>query len=66
MRLSPVWVAVVAIAAPLGGTLSANAQTLNSSEQTAEVVIPEINQAIRASESLELHSNSTEVESVVT
>ncbi|MEA5582975.1 BamA/TamA family outer membrane protein [Nodularia harveyana UHCC-0300] len=36
MRLSPVWVAVVAIAAPLGGSISANAQTINSSEQTTE------------------------------
>lgn len=66
MRLSPVWVAMVAIAAPLGGSPSANAQTINSSEQTAEVVIPEINQGVPASESLEFHSNSTEVESVVT
>ena len=44
MRLTPVWVAAVAIAAPVGGSLSANAQTVNISEQTAEVVTPEINQ----------------------
>lgn len=44
MRLSPVWVAAVAIAAPLGGTLSANAQTNHSLEQTAEIFTPAINQ----------------------
>lgn len=44
MRLSPVWVAVVAIAAPLGGSPSANAQTINSSEQTTEFFAPEITQ----------------------
>ncbi|GAB1540982.1 BamA/TamA family outer membrane protein [Scytonema sp. NUACC21] len=39
MRLSPVIVTVVAIAAPLGSSLSGNAQTVKSSntEQTAEV-----------------------------
>ncbi|WP_414565281.1 MULTISPECIES: BamA/TamA family outer membrane protein [unclassified Anabaena] len=44
MRLSPVWVAAVAIAAPLGGTLSANAQSNHSLEQTAEIFTPAINQ----------------------
>ncbi|MCG6137282.1 MAG: BamA/TamA family outer membrane protein [Nostoc sp. LLA-1] len=44
MRLSPVWIAAVAIAAPLGGTLSANAQTNHSLEQTAEIFTPAINQ----------------------
>jgi outer membrane protein insertion porin family len=50
MRLSPVWVAFVAIAAPLGGSPSANAQTINSSEPTAEFFTPEINQAVPVSE----------------
>ncbi|GAX35078.1 BamA/TamA family outer membrane protein [Nodularia sp. NIES-3585] len=66
MRLSPVWVAMVAMATPLGGSPSANAQTINSSEQTAEVFTPEINQAVPASETLNFHSNSTEVPSFVT
>ncbi|MFS0516917.1 BamA/TamA family outer membrane protein [Nostoc sp. UIC 10607] len=44
MRLSPVLLAVVAIAAPLGGSLSANAETANSSKQTTEVLTPETNQ----------------------
>ncbi|AHJ30699.1 BamA/TamA family outer membrane protein [Nodularia spumigena CS-584] len=65
MRLSPVWVAMVAIATPLGGSPSANAQTINSSKQTAEVFTPEINQAVPASEILNFHSNSTENQSVV-
>jgi outer membrane protein insertion porin family len=45
MRLSPVFVTVVAIAAPLGNSLSANAQTLNSSnlKPTTEVIIPTTN-----------------------
>ncbi|WP_427160730.1 BamA/TamA family outer membrane protein [Aliinostoc sp. HNIBRCY26] len=38
MRLSPVLVTAVAITAPLTGSLSANAQTPNSLEVTAEVV----------------------------
>ncbi len=66
MRLSPVWVAMVAIATPLGGSPSANAQTINSSEQTTEVFTPEINQAVPASETLNFQSNSTEVPSFVT
>ncbi|MBW4624407.1 MAG: BamA/TamA family outer membrane protein [Brasilonema octagenarum HA4186-MV1] len=42
MRLSPVIVTVVAISSPFGSLVSANAQTLNSSNsnQTAEVVKP--------------------------
>jgi outer membrane protein insertion porin family len=43
MRLSPVLVTVVAIAAPLGYATSANAQT-NNSEKTADIVIPTTNQ----------------------
>ena len=67
MRLSPVWVAMVAMATPLGGSPSANAQTINnSSEQTTEVFTPEINQAVPASETLNFQSNSTEVPSFVT
>ncbi|MBN3873521.1 BamA/TamA family outer membrane protein [Nostoc sp. JL33] len=38
MRLSPVLLAAVAIAAPLGGSMSANAQTANSSKLTTEVL----------------------------
>ncbi|MBW4643331.1 MAG: BamA/TamA family outer membrane protein [Goleter apudmare HA4340-LM2] len=37
MRLSPLLVAAVAVATPLNGSLSANAQTANSSNQTAAV-----------------------------
>ncbi|MEH2250529.1 BamA/TamA family outer membrane protein [Nostoc sp.] len=44
MRLSPVLLAAVAIAVPLGGSLSANAQTANSSKQTTEVLTLETNQ----------------------
>ncbi|WP_017314740.1 BamA/TamA family outer membrane protein [Mastigocladopsis repens] len=46
MRLSPVLATVVAIAAPFGSSLSANAQTPNSSNsnQTAEVLTPVTNQ----------------------
>ncbi|MBI1240183.1 BamA/TamA family outer membrane protein [Umezakia ovalisporum] len=60
MRLTPVWVMAVAIAAPLGGSLSGNAQTINSSEQIPGVFTPE-------SENLEFefHSNSTKVQSLV-
>ncbi|MDH6087954.1 BamA/TamA family outer membrane protein [Umezakia ovalisporum] len=60
MRLTPVWVVAVAIAAPLGGSLSGNAQTINSSEQIPGVFTPE-------SENLEFefHSNSTKVQSLV-
>jgi outer membrane protein insertion porin family len=44
MRLSPVLLAAVAIAVPLGGSLSANAETANSSKQTTEVSTIETNQ----------------------
>ncbi|MEH2145368.1 BamA/TamA family outer membrane protein [Nostoc sp.] len=44
MRLSPVLLAAVAIAVPLGGSLSANAETANSSKQTKEVLTLEKNQ----------------------
>ncbi|MBN3941668.1 MAG: BamA/TamA family outer membrane protein [Nostoc sp.] len=44
MRLSPVLLAAVAIAAPLGGSLSANAETANNSKQTTEVLTLEKNQ----------------------
>ncbi|MCC5627114.1 BamA/TamA family outer membrane protein [Nostoc sphaeroides CHAB 2801] len=44
MRLSPMLLAAVAIAAPLGGSLSANAETANSSKQTTEVLTIETNQ----------------------
>jgi outer membrane protein insertion porin family len=37
MRISPVLMTVVAIATPLGGSLSANAQTLNNSKEKAKV-----------------------------
>ncbi|MFQ4144288.1 BamA/TamA family outer membrane protein [Chlorogloeopsis sp. ULAP02] len=37
MRLSPVFMTVVAIAAPLSGSLSAEAQTTKNSKETAEV-----------------------------
>ena len=44
MRLSPVLLAAVAIAVPLGSSLSANAETANSSKQTTEVLTLEKNQ----------------------
>ncbi|MHC5599546.1 MAG: BamA/TamA family outer membrane protein [Nostoc sp.] len=44
MRLSPVLLAVVAIAVPLGSSLSAKAETANSSKQTTEVLTLETNQ----------------------
>ncbi len=44
MRLSPVLLAVVAITVPLGGSLSAKAETANSSKQTTEVLTLETNQ----------------------
>ncbi|OUL36926.1 hypothetical protein BV372_04615 [Nostoc sp. T09] len=44
MRLSPVLVAAVTIAAPLGAPLSANAQATNNFQQTAEVFTPTTNQ----------------------
>ncbi|MBC6429444.1 BamA/TamA family outer membrane protein [Nostoc sp. HG1] len=44
MRLSPILLAAVAIAVPLGGSLSANAETANSSKQTTKVLTLETNQ----------------------
>jgi outer membrane protein insertion porin family len=44
MRLSPVFVAAVAITAPLTSTLNANAQTKSSLEQTIEALPPATNQ----------------------
>ncbi|BAY25212.1 surface antigen D15 domain-containing protein [Calothrix sp. NIES-2100] len=43
MRLSPVLVAAVAIAAPLGTSLSANAQTTDNVKQTADLLTPTTN-----------------------
>ncbi|MCC5602834.1 BamA/TamA family outer membrane protein [Nostoc favosum] len=65
MRLSPMLLAAVAIAAPLGGSLSANAETANSSKQTTEVLTLETNQQPEKdtgqvdSKSLESRPNST-------
>ncbi|MEH2090152.1 BamA/TamA family outer membrane protein [Nostoc sp.] len=66
MRLSPVLLAAVAIAAPLGGSLSANAETANSSKQTTEVLTLETNQQpekdtgqVNSSKSLESKPKST-------
>ncbi|RCJ34705.1 hypothetical protein A6770_16690 [Nostoc minutum NIES-26] len=68
MRLSPVLVAAVAIAAPLGGSLSANAQTADSLKQTAEVFTAATNQQPKKNTSQDLAneipkslSNSTKV-----
>ncbi len=44
MRLSPVLLAAVAITVPLDGSLSANAETANSSKQTTEVLTLGTNQ----------------------
>ncbi|MEH2441231.1 BamA/TamA family outer membrane protein [Nostoc sp.] len=44
MRLSPVLLAAVAITVPLGGSLSAKAETANSSKQTTEVLTLGTNQ----------------------
>ncbi|WP_414512648.1 BamA/TamA family outer membrane protein [Nostoc sp. PCC 9305] len=66
MRLSPVLLAAVAIAAPLGGSLSAKAETANSSKQTTEVLTLETNQQpekdtgqVHSSKSLESRPKST-------
>ncbi|MEA5622049.1 BamA/TamA family outer membrane protein [Nostoc sp. UHCC 0251] len=68
MRLSPVLLAAVAITVPLGGSLSANAETANSSKQTTEVLTLETNQQpekdkgqIDPSKSLESRPNLTGV-----
>jgi outer membrane protein insertion porin family len=64
MRLSPVLLAVVAITVPLGGSLSANAETANSSKQTTKVLTLETNQQpekdtnqFDSSKSLEIRAN---------
>ncbi len=68
MRLSPVLLAVVAITIPLGGSLSANAETANSSKQTTEVLTLETNQQpekdtnqVESSKSLESQPHLTGV-----
>ncbi|MEH1936231.1 MAG: BamA/TamA family outer membrane protein [Nostoc sp.] len=68
MRLSPVLLAAVAIAVPLGGSLSANAETASSSKQTTEVLTLETNQQPEkdtgqgnSSKSLEFRPNPTGV-----
>ena len=67
MRLSPMLLAAVAIAVPLGGSLSANAETANSSKQTTEVLTLETNQRPEKdtdqvdSKSLESRPNPTRV-----
>ncbi|AFZ25244.1 outer membrane protein/protective antigen OMA87 [Cylindrospermum stagnale PCC 7417] len=68
MRLSPGLIVAVAIATPLGGSLSANAQTANSFKQTTEVFTTETNQQpetdigkSHASESRESHPKLTAV-----
>ncbi len=67
MRLSPVLLAAVAIAVPLGGSLTANAETANSSKQTTEVLTLGTNQQpekdtgqVDSSKSLESRPNPTE------
>ncbi|MBD2516381.1 BamA/TamA family outer membrane protein [Nostoc sp. FACHB-973] len=68
MRLYPVLLTAVAIAVPLGGLPSANAQTANSSKQTTEVLTLETNQQpekdtgqANSGNSLESRPNATEV-----
>ena len=63
MRLSPVLVAALTIAAPLGGSLSANAQTANNSKQKPVVLKSTTNQepeknigSIPVNESANAHS----------
>ncbi|WP_066379369.1 BamA/TamA family outer membrane protein [Anabaena sp. CA = ATCC 33047] len=65
MRLSPVFVAAVAITAPLNCSLSADAQTPNSVEQTAEVLPTASNQQAEQDEiSSSVPSNLTQVKTV--
>ncbi|WP_341526293.1 BamA/TamA family outer membrane protein [Nostoc sp. UHCC 0302] len=68
MRLSPVLVAAVAIAAPLGGSMSANAQTADDFKQTTEVFTLETNQQpekdtgqVESTENVQSFPNSTVV-----
>ncbi|AFY43597.1 BamA/TamA family outer membrane protein [Nostoc sp. PCC 7107] len=67
MRLSPILVAAVAIAAPLSGSLKVNAQTAEGLQQTAKVVKPSTSKPQEkdagqnsARESLQSAINSTE------
>ncbi|WP_414575819.1 BamA/TamA family outer membrane protein [Anabaena sp. CCY 9402-a] len=64
MRLSPVFVAAVAITAPLSGSLSANAQTLNSVEQATEVFPVTSQQPEQGEISPEQQPNFTEVKTL--
>lgn len=66
MRLSPVLVAVLAIASPLGSCESANAQTANSLKQTTKIFTLGTNQQAEKgtaqthfSQNLESHPNTT-------
>ena len=60
MRLSPVLLAAVAITVPLGGSLSAKAETVNSSKQTTEVLTLETNQQPEKNTSQQDSSKSLE------
>ncbi|MEH1792626.1 MULTISPECIES: BamA/TamA family outer membrane protein [unclassified Nostoc] len=60
MRLSPVLLAAVAITVPLGGSLSAKAETANSSKQTTEVLTLETNQQPEKNTSQQDSSKSLE------
>ncbi|MEH2195120.1 MAG: BamA/TamA family outer membrane protein [Nostoc sp.] len=60
MRLSPVLLAAVAITIPLGGSLSANAETANSSKQTTEVLTLGTNQQPEKNTNQQDSSNSLE------
>ncbi|WP_017655895.1 BamA/TamA family outer membrane protein [Fortiea contorta] len=58
MRLSPLLVAAVAVAAPLSGSLSANAQTADNSNQTTEI-FPSVANQPPISEQLKSAANSS-------
>ncbi|MEH2075086.1 MAG: BamA/TamA family outer membrane protein [Nostoc sp.] len=60
MRLSPVLLAAVAITVPLGGSLSAKAETANSSKQTTEVLTLGTNQQPEKNTSQQDSSKSLE------
>ncbi|MEH2265146.1 BamA/TamA family outer membrane protein [Nostoc sp.] len=60
MRLSPVLLAAVAITVPLGGSLSAKAETANSSKQTTEVLTLGTNQQPEKNTSQQYSSKSLE------
>ncbi len=72
MRLSPLLVAAVAVAAPLSSSLSANAQAVDSSNQTAEVFPSVTNQPAKQEisqnkliEKLKSSSHSTGAKSLI-